>query len=84
MLFIEIKKMAKDDSPRLKETVRSLKPEEISPLCLQEALEIACQRAHVNAINAIILAGVKESLKLKDGIKITLKFNFVQVCYEYE
>ncbi|KAK3715077.1 hypothetical protein QZH41_012136, partial [Actinostola sp. cb2023] len=82
-----ILKLAQENSALLKETLRSIKTDNISPSCLQEALERASQKGHVNAVQSIILAGVKGSLKFNDCMVMALQFNFIQalsvllVCY---
>lgn len=75
----EILKLSQENSPQLKETLRSISHGSITSTCLQEALEKAAEKGHVEAVQSIILAGVKESLKFDQCIVVALRFNYVQV-----
>ena len=83
----EIKKAAAENSPDLKEILKSVRDKDITPQCYQEALLAAARMGHLDAISVIVLVGCKENLRLKECIREAVQFHFYSaaalllVCY---
>ncbi|XP_032226652.2 leucine-rich repeat serine/threonine-protein kinase 2 isoform X2 [Nematostella vectensis] len=85
----EIKKLARENNPHLKEILQSITDRDITDTCLQEALCEGCKMGHVNAINSIAIAGVSRRLRFEERncMLVTVKLHFIPalsvllVCY---
>ena len=74
----EIKKAARENSPNLQQMLTLITPQNVLPSCFKQALLEASKGGHLVAICALIIAGGKWSLQLKDCVSEALKFH----CYE--
>ena len=79
--FLEIKRAAQENSPNLKEMLRSIRiPEDVTPTCFEEALLEASRAGHMNAICWLVFRGGKQPLQLKYCMTEALRFHLYEAA----
>lgn len=80
ILPTEVKKAARENSPKLRALLTLISPQDVLHSCFKEALLEASRAGHLDAICSLVLSGGRHSLHLKDCIVQALQGHFCEAA----